>query len=383
MYNYTFNLNSQIIFGQGSVNKIPNLISDFKCKNVIVVTDPGVVSAGILDKLTQIINQTDCNIYIFDKVASDPSTKIIEEIFRYARQNEIDLILAIGGGSPIDASKGVSLLFNNEGKLQDYAGVNKVKNKGIPLIAIPTTSGTGSEVTCFAVLSDLDANTKFTITSNLIVPDFAVLDPELTLSLPPKLTAATGLDALTHAIESYTSLISQPISDALALEAMSLLYKYLPRAVMNGGDLEARTNVMQAELMAGIAFNNAFLGLSHAIASPLGAHYHIPHGIANAIMLPYVLKFNYVSSPEKFIKIARAFGINKTSNDLYDDAYVAVDAVEKLVKYCGLPSKLNELGVKKEKIDQIAKDALLSVQLKFNCRRASEEQIKAILEEAL
>ncbi|MFZ7133262.1 MAG: iron-containing alcohol dehydrogenase [Eubacteriales bacterium] len=382
MNNYTFGIPTQIEFGIGSIKKIPTIIQSYNRKNVMVITDQGVVHAGILNKITEHLEQENINYSIFDKVESDPSTKVIEEIYGMAKEIGTDIIVAIGGGSPMDASKGVSLLTGNEGRLQDYAGVNKVKNKGIPLIAIPTTAGTGSEVTIFAVLSDLEANTKFTVTSSRIAPDVAVLDPELTLTLPPKMTAATGLDALTHAIEAYTSSISEPISDALALEAIGLIYRYLPRAVNNGTDLEARTMMLQAELMAGMAFNNAFLGLSHAIASPLGALFHVPHGVANAVMLPYVMRFNYVASPEKYIEMARAFGVKLTGNDIYDDAYAAVKAVERLVSLCGMPKKLSEVGAKEELLDQAAKDALLSVQLRFNCRKANEAQIRVILGEA-
>ena len=209
-----------------------------------------------------------------------------------------------------------------------------------------------------------------------------MLDPELTLTLPPKLTASTGLDAMTHAVEAYTSLISEPISDALALKAMSLLYKYLPRAVNNGSNIEARTNVMQASLMAGMSFNNAFLGLSHAIASPLGALFHVPHGTANAVMLSYVMKFNYMTAPEKYIDIAEAFGVEIKGNDIYEKAYCSVEAITKLVSLCGMPTTLREVGAKEEMLDQVAKDSLSSVQLKFNCRKASETQIREVVGEA-
>jgi alcohol dehydrogenase len=379
---YTFNIPTQIEFGVNAIEKIPSLIEKYKCGNVMIVTDQGVSNAGILEKVTDILDAGNISYNVFDKVTPDPSTKIIEEIFSIATEKKSDILIAIGGGSPMDASKGVSLLSANDGRLQDYAGVNKVVNKGIPLIAIPTTTGTGSEVTIFAVLSDLETNTKFTVTSKLIAPDIAVLDPNLTLTLPPKITAATGLDALTHAIEAYTSLISEPISDALALKSISLIYKYLPIAVNNGSDLEARTQMLQAELLAGMAFNNAFLGLSHAIASPLGALYHVPHGVANAIILPYVMKFNYVAAAEKYINIAHAFNMKLSGKDIYEDAYSAVEGVQKLVALCGMPDKLREVGVTEDKINQAAKDALLSVQLKFNCRKANAAQIEEIIREA-
>jgi len=382
MNNYTFSVPTQIEFGVGSIKKIPDLVNNLGCKKIMIVTDKGVVNAGILDKITVLLENADIAYSVFDQVEPDPSTDTIEEVYINAKAEDTDVFIAVGGGSSLDCSKGASLLTANTGKLQDYAGVNKVKNKGIPVIAIPTTAGTGSEVTIFAVLSDIKANTKFTVTSLLIAPDIAILDPELTLSLPSKLTASTGLDAMTHAVEAYTSLISEPISDSLALEAMRLIYIYLPRAVNNGTDLEARTQVLQASLLAGMAFNNAFLGLSHAIASPLGAHFHVPHGTANAVMLPYVMKFNYMAAPEKFIDMANAFGVKLNGNDLYENAFCAVDAIKKLVSLCGLPTTIREVGGKEELLDQVAEDALLSVQLKFNCRKANVNQIREILREA-
>lgn len=382
MENYSFNASTRLIFGIGSITKLSSVIEEYDSKKVLIITDKGVVNAGILDKVRSILDKIPIEYGVFDEVESDPSTFIIERVYEDAKKKEAHIIIALGGGSSIDTSKGVSLLMGNNGKLQDFAGVNKVKNKGIPLIAIPTTAGTGSEVTNFAVLSDLEANTKFTITSSLISPDVAILDPELTLTLPAKITAATGLDALTHAIEAYTSVISEPISDALAIKAMNLIYRHLPKAVHRGSNLESRTEMLQAELMAGIAFNNAFLGLCHAIASPLGALCHLSHGLANAIMLPYVMKFNYIVVPEKYINIASSFGIKLEGKDLYEDAYKAVEAVEKLTQVCDMPNKLSQVGVKEELLDQIARDSLLSIQLKFNCREASEDQIRNILKEA-
>ncbi|MEW6276374.1 MAG: iron-containing alcohol dehydrogenase, partial [Bacillota bacterium] len=294
----------------------------------------------------------------------------------------VDLLVAVGGGSAIDAAKGVNVLLGNGGDLRDYAGINKVKKRGLPLIAVPTTAGTGSEVTIFAVISDVKQNLKFTITSPLQAPTLAILDPELTLSLPPMLTAATGMDAMTHAIEAYTSIISQPISDLLSLEAIRLIYRYLPEATYNGANLRARIEMLKAQLFAGIAFNSAFLGLSHAIASPLGAHLHIPHGVANAIMLPYVMKFNYIASPQKYAEIAEAMGLNLAGKDIYEDAYEAVTATERLVKMCNLPSKLRDVGAREEVLDIVADDALKSGMLKFNCRTASRDEIRKVLQDA-
>ncbi|MDA8235665.1 MAG: iron-containing alcohol dehydrogenase [Clostridia bacterium] len=379
---FNFKLPTEIEFGPGSLTRLPEKIAAFNTNKVMIVTDPGIVKAGILERISNVLTQAGLRYAVFDQVESDPSTKTIEKIREMAKQEEVDLLVAVGGGSSIDAAKGARVQLANEGKLLDYAGLNKVKNKGVPFIAIPTTAGTGSEVTIFAVLTELDQNLKFTIASPYLAPDLALLDPELTLLLPPMMTAATGLDALTHAIEAFTSLASQPICDVLALESIRLIYKYLPQATTNGTNLEARTEMLKAQLLAGAAFNNTNLGLSHAIASPLGGHFHIPHGIANAIMLPYVMNFNVPAGPEKYVKIAEAMGICLIGKDIYEDAYEAPKAVERLVVLCGLPRKLRDAGATEDKLDDVAKDALKSGMLKFNIRKASEKQIKEILLEA-
>ncbi|GAB6179832.1 iron-containing alcohol dehydrogenase [Desulfotomaculum defluvii] len=380
--NFNFKLPTEIEFGVGSLQKLSERITAFQASKVMVVTDPGIAKAGILEKITKVLEQAQLNYVVFDQVESDPSTKTIAGISDLAKQEGVDLLVAVGGGSSIDAAKGTRVLLANGRKLLDYAGLNKVKNKGIPLIAIPTTAGTGSEVTIFAVLSELDQDLKFTIGSPYLAPDLALLDPELTLLLPPTMTAATGLDALTHAIEAFTSLANQPICDVLALEAIRIIYKYLPQATTNGSNLEARTEMLKAQLLAGAAFNNTNLGLSHAIASPLGGHFHIPHGVANAIMLSYVMKFNVPAAPEKYARVAEAMGVILCGKDIYEDAYEAPKAVAKLVELCGLPSKLRDAGATEEKLDDVARDALKSGMLKFNVRKASEKQIREILQDA-
>lgn len=379
---FNFKLPTEIEFGPGALKLLPEKIRSYTGGKVMLVTDPGVAATGILQKITNLLEAAGISFVVFDKVEPDPSTDTIGKIANIANSEQVELLVAIGGGSSIDASKGTGILLTNGGKLQDYAGVGKVKKRGIPLIAIPTTAGTGSEVTIFAVLSDVVNDLKFTVTSPLQAPVLALLDPELTLSLPPSLTAATGMDAMTHAVEAYTSLISQPISDVLALEAIRLIYRYLPEATNAGSSILARTEMLKAQLLAGVAFSNAFLGLSHAIASPLGGHYHIPHGVANAIMLPYVMKYNYAAAPEKYAQMAQAMGLALDGKDIYEDAYKAVTAIEKLVALCGLPTKLKHAGATEDKLDAVAKDALLSTMLKFNCRTATEKQIRQIVQEA-
>ena len=346
----------------------------------MLVTDPGVAQAGLLDKVIEVL-KGQYDYVTFDQVPSDPNTDAIGDICEQAKAAAVDCLVAVGGGSAMDAAKGASCLVANGGTLRSYGGVDKVPNKGMPLIAIPTTAGTGSEFTIFAVLTDLKDEIKFTISSPNIAPDVALCDPEMTLTLPPRVTAATGMDALTHAVESYTSLIATPVTDVLCLEAIRLLHQYLPVAVNCGSDLEARTNVMLAASLAGIVMNDAYLGLSHAVASPLGAHFHIPHGMANAVMLPHVMEYNYMASPVKYGKMAQVMGV-ETGKGLYEDARAAIEQVRQIAELCHVPKSLREVGAKEEVLEQVAKDALLSIQLRFNCRAANVNQIYELVKKA-
>ena len=377
---YSFACPTKMEFGPGALAKLPQVIEALHGSKVMLVTDPGVVQAGLLDRVKAAIG-TEYPYVVFDRVRSDPDTGIIGEIHEQAQAEQVDCMVAIGGGSPIDAAKGAACLMANPGPLRAYGGVDKVPQRGIPLVAIPTTAGTGSEFTIFAVLSDLEAEIKFTISSALIAPSVALCDPEMTLTLPPRVTAATGMDAMTHAVESYTSRIATPVTDVLCLEAIRLLYRYLPVAVNNGSDLEARTHVLLAASLAGIVMNDAYLGLSHAIASPLGAHFHIPHGMANAVMLPYVMEYNYMASPVKYAKIAEAMGL-QTGKGLYEDAEATIAGIHKMAELCHTPRTLREVGAKEEVLKDVARDALLSIQLRFNCRSASEEQIYELVKKA-
>lgn len=377
---FSFACPTRMEFGCGILSTLPEIIQSLGGTKVLLVTDPGVAQAGLLDKVKSAV-QDKTPYVVFDRVTADPSTDVIGKIYELAKMEHVDCLVAIGGGSAIDASKGAGCLLANGGSLLEYSGVNKVPKKGLPLIAIPTTAGTGSEFTIFAVLSDLKNEIKFTISSRYIAPDVALCDPEMTLTLPPRVTAATGMDAMTHAVESYTSRIATPVTDILCLDAIRLLYRYLPVAVNNGSDLEARSKVLFAASLAGIVMNDAYLGLCHAIASPLGAHFHIPHGMANAVMLPHVMEYNYMAAPVKYGEMAAAMGV-ETGNGLYEDAKVALMAVRQMAELCHVPKALREVGAKEEVLEQVAKDALLSIQLRFNCRSANVDQIYALVKKA-
>ena len=379
---YQFQTPTKIISGIGSTAEIIKELNDLYAKKVLLITDPGLVQAGVAQQVVEMLKQAAVEVEIFDAVEPDPSIQVATKAAEMAKNVKANVLIALGGGSAIDTAKSAALLVTNGGYLKDYAGVNKVVKPILPLIAVPTTAGTGSEVTIFAVMSDPDKQEKFTISSALIAPAVAVLDPLLTLKLPPSVTAFTGMDALTHAIEAFTSSIAQPPTDALALSAIKLVLKHLPVAVGRGDNIMARDGMLQASLLAGIAFNNAFLGLAHAIASPLGGHFHVPHGLANAVMLPYVMEYNLPTAVRRYAEIGRALGLQAVGDTPRAVAEKTVAAITQLARDINIPEKLSNIGAKEELLPLVARDALKSIQLKFNVRNASEKEILALLQKA-
>jgi len=377
---YNFQLQTEIKFGNGIIDKLGEIISNYNVKRTLIVTDPGIVKSNLHNVVANILKNSGIEYEVFNEVKSDPNIETINKAKKIAKKYSAEAIIGLGGGSSIDTAKATAILMENDGELRQFSGVNKVKKLNIPLIAIPTTAGTGSEVTRFAVISD--ANEKFTISSNFIIPKVAILDPTLTLSLPQETTAYTGIDALTHAIESYTSTLSQPITDLLALKSIELIMKNLRIAFARGDNLKARENMLQASLFAGIAFNNSFLGLCHAIASPLGAHFNIPHGIAVGVMLPYVIEYNILASSNKFALIYRTLYPYDNDLDELKMSEKLIYSVTNLLKDINLPSNLHTIGVSEEKLQLVAEDAQKSIQLKYNPRIANQNDILSILKRA-
>ncbi|MGB9803939.1 iron-containing alcohol dehydrogenase [Desulfofundulus sp.] len=381
---FTFQLKTTVCFGAGVLSGIEDWCRDYHARRVLVVTDQGVRKAGILEKVEKILSDAGIESVVFDDVEPDPGLETIHRCATCFQENKCDLILAVGGGSPIDTAKGARIIVENGGHIRDYAGVNKVpKAPVIPLIAIPTTSGTGSEVTTFAVLSDWENRMKITISSPFLAPEVAVVDPLLTVTAPPSVTAASGIDALSHAIETYVSLKAQPPAEALALKAIELIGESLRTAVANGSDKEARTKMSLGSLLAGMAFNNSLLGLTHSIGAALSGHAHVSHGLAIGLLLPYVMEFNAIARMEKFSKIAIALGEDVKGLSLREAALRSVKAVRELVEDISLPRRLGEVGVTGDMIEGMAKDAMGHGMLKFNPRVVTEKDIIAILRKAL
>lgn len=396
---WEFFTTENIIFGTGAIKELHRVLTRLKAKNVFVISDSGIRKAGILQKVIDELEKHHYVTVVYDKAVPEPPVESIVEAYEFAKaQMETDCIIAVGGGSSIDLAKIVALLMEYGGHPTDYfGGENVVPGPIKPLIAIPTTAGTGSEVTSVAVVTDTKNDIKVGISDNYLRPAVALLDPELTLGLPPYVTACSGIDALSHAIEAYTAKDykyieaegnilfqgSLPLTDALALYAIELIANNLTLAVQQGSNVEARSNMLLGSLLAGLAFSNAGTALAHALAYPIGGKTRSPHGELTGLLLPYVMKYNANVAQEKMSKIATAFGIERGEMTTLEHAYAASNAVLELLKAIGLPTKLSEIGVKEEDIEEIAEKALPIERLvRNNPRVPDKESLIALLKEA-
>lgn len=372
----TFQAATRVVYGPGAVAGVGDLAHRLGIDKALVVTDMGVSRAGISARVVAALARVNVDLVVFDSVEPNPSIETVEKALTLYREASCDGVVAVGGGSPIDAAKAVATLATNPGELPDYLGVGKVVQALAPLLVVPTTVGTGSEVTTWAVITDLAQRRKVVLGSPLLAPRTAVLDPELVLSLPASLTASTGIDALTHAIESVISVFAGPFSDGLALEAIHLIAANLPAAV-SAPDLEPRANLLYASAMAGMAFSYGRTGLVHGMAHPLSAYCNVSHGLANAILLPYVLAFNLPGCEAKLVRVAVAM-------DAEASAHAAVDAVRRLNTQVGIPSRLSDAGVTEEFIPQMAQDAFESGNAQVvNPRKPTYEEVIDLYRQAL
>lgn len=376
--------------GNEALETIPYELKLLGASRPIIITDQGLVKAGLLQ--TVLDGFSDSNLVvgaIYDQTPPDSSLHTVREIAQIYRQNNCDSIIAVGGGSPMDTAKGVNIVISEgDDDLSKFMGVDRVSKPQQPFIAIPTTSGTGSEVTLVAVISDTEKSIKMPFTSNLLMPKVAVLDPRMTLSLPPKISAMTGMDALTHSVEAYTCLQKNPLSDAYATAAIKLVCENLLETVDNGRNADARFAMANAATMAGIAFSNSMVGAVHAIGHACGAKAHVPHGNAMAILLPYVMKFNMDKLEnlyaELLLPLAGAEVYAQTPQK--ERAKKAIGEIvlmnHKLNKLTGMPIKLSEAGVKKEQLQSIAETALDDGAMLPNPKELDMDDVMNILNEA-
>ncbi len=380
MFNITRFRTPIIIFGFNALSAIADEVRKLGGENVFIITDQGVVQAGLLEKLLDLLEKGKISYTIFDQVEAEPSIENLLAATEKAKASKLDLFIGLGGGSVMDTTKLVSVLKVQDLNIRDLFGVDKVTKPGLPTIMVPTTSGTGSEVTRNAVFTDKTENLKKVVSSQAIVPTVALVDPMLTVTMPPSITAATGIDAFIHGVESYIAINASPFTDPLALEATRLIAENLAPAVANGQDLQARYYMSLGSLLAGITLNNAGVGAVHALAYPVGAEYHVPHGIANVVTFIPTMEYISMARMPKFVQLAAAMGEPVAGLSPREAVTRGIRAMRDLIEKVGLPSRLRDIGATEEKIPAMAKAAFREKRLLGNTpRQLTEEDLGKIL----
>ena len=363
---FVFSTAPHIVCGSGSALQLAKQCKSLGVERPLLVTDPGLVSIGLLEPVLDSLTAGGVSASLFDQVREDPPEAVVLAAAEAARASEVDGVIAVGGGSSMDVAKVVATLLGGEQSLPELYGVDQVRGGRLPLILVPTTAGTGSEVTPVAVITTGET-TKAGVSSRVLLPDVAVLDADLTLGLPPIVTAMTGVDAMVHAIEAYTSrLRKNPVSDNLARQALGLLSRNLRTAVLDGQNREARANMLLGALLAGQAFANAPVAAVHALAYPLGGHYHIPHGLSNSLVLPAVLEFNGAVADPLYAELAELVVGAPVPGSDEARAAALIDALRSLIRDVSLPGTLRDAGVREDDLEMLAGDAMLQQRLLVN-----------------
>lgn len=380
---YGFFMPPVTLMGVHCTEDISEYIQLMGFKRALIVSDKVLVQIGLVNKLTDILKAISIEFVIFDGAQPNPTVSNVEHGLDILSSNSCDFVISFGGGSPHDCAKAIALVATNGGSIRDYEGLNKSSKPCLPLIAVNTTSGTASQMTRFCIITDEDRHVKMAIVDWHVTPIIAVDDAELMLAMPRGLTAATGMDALTHAIEAYVSTSATPITDCVALKAVELISTFLTKAVENGNDIEAREMMTYAEYLAGMAFNNASLGYVHAMAHQLGGYYDLPHGICNAVLLPVVSEYNANVVPKRFADIACAMGQDITGLTPEEGAAKAITAIRKLSSAVGIPSGLKDLkGFNTDDIPLLSANALKDACGLTNPKQASLSEIQDIYKSA-
>ena len=380
---FSFTGAKKIVFGNGSILTLASHIKEHHAQNPLIVIDKNLAKTDLQEKIASILVSEGIKFTVFDKVEPEPRIELADEGAELAVKNKCDIVIGIGGGSAMDVAKAIAVIATNKGAAADYVGLNKVPKAGLPKIMIPTTAGTGSEVTFTAVFVRKNLKKKEGMNSPYLYPELALLDPELTLSLPPAPTAQTGLDALCHAIESYTSINSSPMSEMFSLEAIALIAENLRTCVHDGKNIAARERMLLGSLYAGIGLANAGVTAVHSLSYPLGGKFGVSHGLANTILLAPVMAFNLPGALEKFADIADAMGECTEGLPAREAAYLALDAVEALIEDCGIDSSIRDFGVKENDFPALADVAVTVARpLENNPRKMTKEDMIAIYAEA-
>jgi alcohol dehydrogenase class IV len=396
-----FAICGELIFGNHAVNKVGKVVKRLQGEKVLVVTDPSIRDAGLLEFVEEPLKEMSISFEVYDQGEPEPSIEKVLECTEFAKRGNYDLIVCLGGGSVIDLGKATAVLMTYGKHPNDYFGEGKVPGPVAPIVAIPTTAGTGSEVSPSSILTDVKANLKKGISDNKLRPRVAIVDPVLTLSCPPGVTAATGIDVLAHAIESYIATDykylplapgeedtvlyhgSYPLTDCLALKATELVGQHLRTVVDQGKNLEARVHMAMANVMAGMAFSNSGVTAVHAMAYPLGAVSHAPHGVVNGLLLPHVMEYNVPVRARELADVARALGEKVEGLSAREAAFKAISAVNEIIRDVGLPTRMRDIGVKEKDIRPMAEATMLVTRLlRSNPRRVSAEALEEIYKRA-
>lgn len=377
---FEFVLPTRVVFGSGVNRNLAKELNGLGKSRPLIVTDKGLMKAGIVDKVLQGLNEANISYDIFDEIEPNPRDLTVQRGYEIARSKGTDSLVAIGGGSSMDTAKAIGVLLTHGGTIQDYEGLDRVDKPICDLIAIPTTVGTGSEVTFWSVITDTKRHFKMSVGSPLIAAKIALVDPDLIVSLPPAIVASTGMDALTHAVEGYTCTLAEPITDACGIYAIRMIAENIRRAVLHN-DNEAKTNLLLGSLIAGICFGNSDIAGVHCMGEALGGLYDTPHGVAMAVLLPYVMEYNYISDYGKFGEMARAMG--EDTNGLTDEeaAYAAILAVKKLNKDLKIPT-LRDIGVKSNDLPELARRSAVNVSVDSNPRPVTEKDFLDVFNQA-
>ncbi|AEG12254.1 Alcohol dehydrogenase [Shewanella baltica OS183] len=371
------------VLGQGAVDDAIDDIKTLGFKHALIVTDKPLVKIGLVGEVAEKLGQNGITSTIYDGVQPNPTVTNVEAGLALLKANKCDFVISLGGGSPHDCAKGIALVATNGGSIKDYEGLDQSAKPQLPLVAINTTAGTASEMTRFCIITDEARHIKMAIVDKHTTPLLSVNDPELMLKKPASLTAATGMDALTHAVEAYVSIAANPITDACAIKAMELIQANLVNAVENGQDINAREQMAYAQFLAGMAFNNASLGYVHAMAHQLGGFYDLPHGVCNALLLPHVQEYNAQVVPARLKDIAKAMGVDVSNMTDEQGASAAIAAIKKLSVAVKIPENLTLLGVKAEDIPTLADNALKDACGFTNPKQATHAEICQIFTNAL
>lgn len=376
---YSYFMPTKVESGYNISKNTGQIIQELGVSKVLIVTDSGIENAGLLKPVTISLDEAGIEYHIFNEVEPNPFVETFEKGVEHIKEFNVDAVLGVGGGSSIDTAKGVAIMSTNPGSILDYEGVGKIKIPPLPIIAIPTTAGTGSEVTNSTVVTNKETSFKLGVLGPHVYPDIAILDPYFIMNLPQSITASTGMDALTHAIESYTSKTANIVSEAMAKHAITIIGKNLTKTYFVGTDIESRRKMLDASMIAGAAFAQSRLGNVHAISHTLGGVFNIPHGVANAVLLPYIMKFNLPACTEKYGEIAEALGCDVRNLTKKEAAERAIAKVVEMNEMMRIPLNLKELDVNLQYIGKLTEDAMRSGNVHVNPRLTTSEDIRSII----